>query len=119
MARQETFIGTPDECVAQIRELAATFPIDPILVRAQWPHMSSDQVVAYLDDLGRDIVPAVAEHRVGRPGGPLPPRRDDAVRPSSSAATSALVVPQLGEDLPGCAAPGAGGGRRAPASRCG
>ncbi len=40
---------------------AATFPIDPILVRAQWPHMTSDEVVAYLDDLGRDIVPAVAE----------------------------------------------------------
>ena len=61
VARQETFIGTPDECVAQIREFAATVPIDPILVRAQWPHMSADDVVAYLDDLGRDIVPAVAE----------------------------------------------------------
>jgi hypothetical protein len=47
--------------VAQIAELAAVVPIDPILVRAQWPHMSSDQVVEYLDDLGRDIVPAVAE----------------------------------------------------------
>ena len=58
---KETFIGTPDECVAQIAELAAVVPIDPILVRAQWPHMTSDQVVEYLDDLGRDIVPAVRE----------------------------------------------------------
>ena len=41
--------------------LAAIVPIDPILVRAQWPHMTSDEVVAYLDDLGRDIVPAVRE----------------------------------------------------------
>ena len=38
-----------------------SLPIDPILVRAQWPDMSGDAVVAYLDDLGRDIVPAVAE----------------------------------------------------------
>ena len=63
VARKETFIGTPNECVAQIAELAAVVPIDPILVRAQWPHMSSDQVVEYLDDLGRDIVPAVADIR--------------------------------------------------------
>ena len=61
VAAKETFIGTPDECVAQIRELAAVVPIDPILVRAQWPHLAGDEVVAYLDDLGRDIVPAVRE----------------------------------------------------------
>jgi alkanesulfonate monooxygenase SsuD/methylene tetrahydromethanopterin reductase-like flavin-dependent oxidoreductase (luciferase family) len=61
VAAQETFIGTSEECVEQIRALAAIVPIDPILVRAQWPRMTSDQVVAYLDDLGRDIVPAVRE----------------------------------------------------------
>ena len=61
VAAKETFIGTPDECVAQIRELAAVVPIDPILVRAQWPHLTGDEVVEYLDDLGRDIVPAVRE----------------------------------------------------------
>jgi alkanesulfonate monooxygenase SsuD/methylene tetrahydromethanopterin reductase-like flavin-dependent oxidoreductase (luciferase family) len=61
VAAKETFIGTPDECVAQIRELAAVVPVDPILVRAQWPHLSGDEVVAYLDDLGREILPAVRE----------------------------------------------------------
>ena len=61
VAAKETFIGTPEECVAQIRELAAVVPIDPILVRAQWPHLTGDEVVAYLDDLGRDVVPAVRE----------------------------------------------------------
>jgi alkanesulfonate monooxygenase SsuD/methylene tetrahydromethanopterin reductase-like flavin-dependent oxidoreductase (luciferase family) len=61
VAAKETFLGTPDECVAQIRDLAAIVPIDPILVRAQWPHLTGDEVVAYLDDLGRDVVPAVRE----------------------------------------------------------
>jgi alkanesulfonate monooxygenase SsuD/methylene tetrahydromethanopterin reductase-like flavin-dependent oxidoreductase (luciferase family) len=61
VAAKETFIGTAEECVAQIRELAALVPIDPILVRAQWPHLTGDEVVAYLDDLGRDVVPAVRE----------------------------------------------------------
>lgn len=59
VAAKETFIGTPDECIEQIRGLAAIVPIDPILVRAQWPQMSTDQVVEYLDDLGRDIVPSL------------------------------------------------------------
>lgn len=67
VAAKETFIGTPDECVTQIRELAAVVPVDPILVRAQWPHLTGDEVVAYLDDLGRDIVPAVRDiEPVGR-----------------------------------------------------
>lgn len=61
VAAQETFIGTPAECVAQIAALAALVPIDPILIRAQWPEMSPADVVGYLDDLGRDVVPAVAE----------------------------------------------------------
>jgi alkanesulfonate monooxygenase SsuD/methylene tetrahydromethanopterin reductase-like flavin-dependent oxidoreductase (luciferase family) len=61
VAAKETFIGTPEECIAQIEQLAQIVPIDPILVRAQWPHMSSDQVIEYLDDLGRDIVPALRQ----------------------------------------------------------
>ncbi len=61
LAEKEAFLGTPAECVAQIAALAALAPIDPILVRAQWPDMTGDDVVAYLDDLGRDIVPAVRE----------------------------------------------------------
>lgn len=59
VAARETFIGTPSECLAQIRELASMVPINPILIRAQWPSMSAEDVAAYLDDLGRDIVPGL------------------------------------------------------------
>ena len=58
-AAQEVFIGTPDQCLAQIAALAAVAPIDPIIVRAQWPDMTADDVVGYLDDLGKEIIPAV------------------------------------------------------------
>lgn len=61
VAAKEAFIGTPAECLEQIRALASIVPIDPILVRAQWPSMGTDDVVAYLDELGRDVVPAVRE----------------------------------------------------------
>ena len=61
VARKEAFIGTPEECVTQIRDLARLIPIGPILVRAQWPRMTGDEVVEYLDCRGRDIVPAIRE----------------------------------------------------------
>jgi alkanesulfonate monooxygenase SsuD/methylene tetrahydromethanopterin reductase-like flavin-dependent oxidoreductase (luciferase family) len=62
-AAQEAFIGTPAECLAQISALAAVAPIDAIIIRAQWPDMTADEVVAYLDDLGKEIIPAVREMR--------------------------------------------------------
>jgi alkanesulfonate monooxygenase SsuD/methylene tetrahydromethanopterin reductase-like flavin-dependent oxidoreductase (luciferase family) len=76
VAAKEAFIGTPEECIEQISDLAALIPIDPILVRAQWPDMSADQVVDYLDDLGKQIVPAVREiasvpRVIRRPGSEL------------------------------------------------
>ncbi|TWH25001.1 alkanesulfonate monooxygenase SsuD/methylene tetrahydromethanopterin reductase-like flavin-dependent oxidoreductase (luciferase family) [Rhodococcus rhodochrous J45] len=61
VARREAIIGTPYECLSQLRDLAGQVPVDPVIVRAQWPDMSSDDVVAYLDDLGRDIVPGLNE----------------------------------------------------------
>ncbi|WP_094979846.1 LLM class flavin-dependent oxidoreductase [Rhodococcus pyridinivorans] len=61
VARKEAIIGTPDECLSQLRDLAGQVPVDPVIVRAQWPDMSADDVVAYLDDLGRDIVPGLNE----------------------------------------------------------
>lgn len=60
-ASQEAFCGTPDECVAKVARLAAAAPVDPILVRAHWPDMTIDEVIEYLDDLGRWIVPAVRD----------------------------------------------------------
>jgi len=61
VAAKEAFVGTPAQCVAQIAALAEVLPIDPVIVRAQWPDMTADQVAAYLDDLGKDVIPAVRE----------------------------------------------------------
>ncbi|HEY3260788.1 MAG TPA: LLM class flavin-dependent oxidoreductase [Pseudonocardiaceae bacterium] len=61
LAAKEAFLGTPAECIRQIRELAAIVPIDPIIVRAQWPGMPADQVVEYLDELGEEVIPAMRQ----------------------------------------------------------
>jgi alkanesulfonate monooxygenase SsuD/methylene tetrahydromethanopterin reductase-like flavin-dependent oxidoreductase (luciferase family) len=60
IAEREAFVGTPAEIVAKVESLARIAPVDQIIVRAQWPGMDSDAVVAYLDELGRDVIPALA-----------------------------------------------------------
>ena len=35
------------------------FPIDPLLLRPQWPTMSGDETVAAIEALGRDVIPAI------------------------------------------------------------
>ena len=53
--------GSPDDVLAQIQQIAATLPVDPLILRAGWPGMDPDWFVAYLDDLGRPLVPGIAE----------------------------------------------------------
>jgi probable F420-dependent oxidoreductase len=59
--RRHALLGTPEQVTAQIRDLADRFPIDPLIVRPQWPGMPTDDAIALLDALGRDVVPAVRE----------------------------------------------------------
>jgi alkanesulfonate monooxygenase SsuD/methylene tetrahydromethanopterin reductase-like flavin-dependent oxidoreductase (luciferase family) len=53
--------GTPDDVVAQLAEIARALPVGPLIVRPHWPGMAADEVVAYLDELGREVVPALRE----------------------------------------------------------
>jgi alkanesulfonate monooxygenase SsuD/methylene tetrahydromethanopterin reductase-like flavin-dependent oxidoreductase (luciferase family) len=51
--------GSPDEVLAQIERIAATLPVDPLVLRAGWPDMDPDWFVSYVDALGRDLVPGI------------------------------------------------------------
>jgi len=51
--------GTAEECIAQLTAIARELPVGPLVVRPQWPDMEPDDVVAYLDELGREVVPAM------------------------------------------------------------
>jgi alkanesulfonate monooxygenase SsuD/methylene tetrahydromethanopterin reductase-like flavin-dependent oxidoreductase (luciferase family) len=52
-------IGTPDDVVAQLTDLATSLPVDPILLRPQWPTMDGDETIRAIERLGRDVVPAI------------------------------------------------------------
>jgi hypothetical protein len=52
-------IGSPDEVVAHLTDYVTALPVDPLLLRPQWPTMTADETIATLDRLGRDVVPAI------------------------------------------------------------
>jgi len=54
-------VGTPDDVVAQLVDYVTTLPVDPLLMRPQWPTMSGDETVAAIERLGRDVVPALRD----------------------------------------------------------
>jgi alkanesulfonate monooxygenase SsuD/methylene tetrahydromethanopterin reductase-like flavin-dependent oxidoreductase (luciferase family) len=58
-------VGSAEECVGEIRSIGDRVPVDPVVTRAHWPGMSTEQAVAYIDSLGEELVPMLGE--VGPP----------------------------------------------------
>jgi alkanesulfonate monooxygenase SsuD/methylene tetrahydromethanopterin reductase-like flavin-dependent oxidoreductase (luciferase family) len=56
---QHAVLGTDAEVVAQLTELCTRFPVDPLLLRPQWPSMSADETIAAIERLGKEVVPAI------------------------------------------------------------
>lgn len=54
-------VGTAQEVIDHFAEVARELPIDPILLKPQWPQMHIDEVIDYLDTMGREVIPALAE----------------------------------------------------------
>jgi len=52
-------LGTAQDCAAQLREIGSQVPVDPIITRANWPNMSTQDSVDYIRLLGKELVPAV------------------------------------------------------------
>jgi alkanesulfonate monooxygenase SsuD/methylene tetrahydromethanopterin reductase-like flavin-dependent oxidoreductase (luciferase family) len=66
-------VGSPGDVVEELTEYVTELPVDPLLLRVQWPSMSVEETLAQVDRLGREVVPAIRA---------LAPRRDLAVRAS-------------------------------------
>lgn len=54
-------LGSPDEVVAQLTELVTNLPVDPLLIRPQWPSMDGDETVVAIERFGREVLPALRE----------------------------------------------------------
>ena len=53
--------GTAADVLAEIRQIARTLPVNPLILRAGWPDMDPDWFISYLDALGAELVPGIAE----------------------------------------------------------
>ena len=56
---EHAVLGTDAQVIAQLTELCTRFPIDPLLLRPQWPSMSADATIAAIERLGKEVVPAI------------------------------------------------------------
>lgn len=54
-------LGTADEVVAQLLDIVTTLPVEPLLLRPQWPSMTTDQAIEVIGLMGSSVVPALAE----------------------------------------------------------
>ncbi len=52
-------VGTPEQVTQQLVDLVTTLPVDPLLVRPQWPTMDTDETIAAINRLGKEVVPAL------------------------------------------------------------
>jgi alkanesulfonate monooxygenase SsuD/methylene tetrahydromethanopterin reductase-like flavin-dependent oxidoreductase (luciferase family) len=56
-------LGSAADCAAQLTAIADEFPVDPMIPRALWPSMNTDQAIVYIDTLGRELLPVLRDHR--------------------------------------------------------
>jgi hypothetical protein len=56
---EHAVLGTDAEVIAQLTDLCTRFPIDPLLLRPQWPSMSAEETIAAIERLGKEVVPAI------------------------------------------------------------
>jgi hypothetical protein len=61
LVRRHALLGTSEQVIAQVQSLVRAFPIEPLLLRPQWPSMSADDAIALVRDLGREVIPALRE----------------------------------------------------------
>lgn len=54
-------LGDADDCAQQLREIASEVPVNPVITRANWPGMTADESVAYIEDLGRRLIPLLKD----------------------------------------------------------
>jgi alkanesulfonate monooxygenase SsuD/methylene tetrahydromethanopterin reductase-like flavin-dependent oxidoreductase (luciferase family) len=55
--------GSASECAAQLRAIGDQVPINPVVTRGNWPGMTTDDMIAYIETLGRELVPSMRDYR--------------------------------------------------------
>jgi alkanesulfonate monooxygenase SsuD/methylene tetrahydromethanopterin reductase-like flavin-dependent oxidoreductase (luciferase family) len=54
-------LGDAEDCARQLCEIGAAVPVNPVITRANWPGMSPDESVSYIELLGAELIPALRD----------------------------------------------------------
>jgi alkanesulfonate monooxygenase SsuD/methylene tetrahydromethanopterin reductase-like flavin-dependent oxidoreductase (luciferase family) len=52
-------VGTPEDVTRRLLDLVRALPVDPLLLRPQWPSMDAAETIEAIERLGREVVPAL------------------------------------------------------------
>jgi len=52
-------LGTSEQVTAELVEICTQLPVNPLLLRPQWPTMNADEAIAAIKTLGAGVVPTV------------------------------------------------------------
>jgi alkanesulfonate monooxygenase SsuD/methylene tetrahydromethanopterin reductase-like flavin-dependent oxidoreductase (luciferase family) len=55
------FVGAADDVISRLLRLVQRLPIDPIILKPQWPGMTGDETVAAIATIGRTVVASLRE----------------------------------------------------------
>jgi alkanesulfonate monooxygenase SsuD/methylene tetrahydromethanopterin reductase-like flavin-dependent oxidoreductase (luciferase family) len=54
-------LGSAADCAEQLRWIGERVPVNPVITRGNWPGMTSEQLIDYLDTLGRELIPSMRD----------------------------------------------------------
>jgi alkanesulfonate monooxygenase SsuD/methylene tetrahydromethanopterin reductase-like flavin-dependent oxidoreductase (luciferase family) len=55
-------LGDAEDCANQLRAIGDRLPVNPIITRASWPGMTTDDAVSYIETLGKELVPSLRDY---------------------------------------------------------
>jgi alkanesulfonate monooxygenase SsuD/methylene tetrahydromethanopterin reductase-like flavin-dependent oxidoreductase (luciferase family) len=56
-------LGSAAECAEQLRAIGDRVPINPVVTRGNWPGMDTNAMIAYIEELGRELIPSLRDYR--------------------------------------------------------
>jgi hypothetical protein len=54
-------LGSAEECANQLEEIGRSARVNPVVTRANWPELSTTEMVDYVRTLGRELIPAMRD----------------------------------------------------------
>ena len=55
-------LGSAAECADQLRAIGDRVPVNPVVTRGNWPGMTTEDMIAYIETLGEELIPSLRDY---------------------------------------------------------